>query len=414
MDNTKKCPYCGEEILAAAKKCKHCGEWFDKTANEDLKVNSSVKLENLYELARRAKKDNNPEKTIQYYEQVLMDDPNSWEAVFYSAFYSSIQNYRNDNISTAIGLLENCIYSAFSLFGTSIQETAEQKQYVEEVAENVADLSGVYLKELNEHYDEFRKAYFKAETSEHNNKVWDEYKDIYNARLIAVSKVYSLLGVKILFMFGDGCEFGEKAKSISEEAISIIEKYGGHIKKQDRKKIIDEYRAFMNTAIAAATTRRHNEYWDNNQSLKTKLESEKQSLNEQIAKLNTDIKAVPGYTEMVDSQKQLDEEKSSALSLIIKPKTGWLIFGIIVGIIGAFFTFGISLVLTIICSVIRYKKMKPYRTQQADVESEFKQKTQSLNEKYSRVISDIEAIKKDIASCESRIGEIDTELTKPR
>ena len=27
---TKQCPYCGEEILLAAKKCKHCGEWLEE------------------------------------------------------------------------------------------------------------------------------------------------------------------------------------------------------------------------------------------------------------------------------------------------------------------------------------------------------------------------------------------------
>lgn len=27
---TKKCPYCGGEIMESAKKCKHCGEWLEE------------------------------------------------------------------------------------------------------------------------------------------------------------------------------------------------------------------------------------------------------------------------------------------------------------------------------------------------------------------------------------------------
>jgi predicted amidophosphoribosyltransferase len=34
MEETKRCPYCGEEIKASAKKCRFCGEWLDKAPAE--------------------------------------------------------------------------------------------------------------------------------------------------------------------------------------------------------------------------------------------------------------------------------------------------------------------------------------------------------------------------------------------
>ncbi|MGN0018516.1 MAG: hypothetical protein ACI37S_05695 [Candidatus Gastranaerophilaceae bacterium] len=47
-NETKKCPFCGEEILATAKKCKHCGEWLEKSENNE--HNSQQKVSIKYEL----------------------------------------------------------------------------------------------------------------------------------------------------------------------------------------------------------------------------------------------------------------------------------------------------------------------------------------------------------------------------
>ncbi|MCL2665054.1 MAG: hypothetical protein FWE82_05525 [Defluviitaleaceae bacterium] len=159
------------------------------------------------------------------------------------------------------------------------------------------------------------------------------------------------------------------------------------------------------------------EYWAINFELKNELINKKKTLNEQIIELKSKIEKVPGRMEMLAEKNDLEQNYSIAMSSIYKnkPKTKFLTFAILVGIISAFFTpYGSSLILSLVCIIARIKILKPFRMHKKNELKEFNKNNDLINAKYSQVNLEISEIDKNIAICQSRIEEIDAELTKPR
>ena len=362
-----------------------------------VKIDNSAKLEKLYKVARRAREDGNSVQAFKNYEQLQIEDPDNWEPAFFVAYFSAENALKNDSpgdsvriigdrvslggkyrsgLDPAINTIRNSLDSVFDLI-EDIKEAEDQNAAVNKVSDYVES----FCKSLNDIIDSEKQRmiqqisnfYNQIEGVNYRMPLYDKNKEMSNAYRTDVLAILMLL---------------EKRKKRLEDVVG---------------------------------KRRFDEYWDAHKDEKYALESEKKSLNEQIARLNKDITAIPGYAEMVNNKQHIEQEKTNAMSSAAKPKTGLLTFGIIAGIIGALFTIGISIVLSIICLVLSIicginlsKKNKSYKEQQANVESEFEKKFQSLNEKHSRVYSEVDAIKKNIAPLENRIDAIDTELTKPR
>jgi len=124
--------------------CEHCGCKYSKEEAQKIiisgkvEVDESKKLDNLYQLARRAKDNNNASDGEKYYSEILLQNPNDWEASFYSVYYKAFEA-KIAEISNAANSISNCLNSTFSL----IKDIDKEKQlpaYIE-ITEKVKGIS---------------------------------------------------------------------------------------------------------------------------------------------------------------------------------------------------------------------------------------------------------------------------------
>ena len=105
-----------------------------------VKVDQSDELKNLYILARRAKNDKNINDVRKYYEQILVKDPNSWEANFYAAYSQQFDSIEDISLKLA-----TCVNTVFQLIKDHIKDADEQKAAITEVASTLIFASSNYF-----------------------------------------------------------------------------------------------------------------------------------------------------------------------------------------------------------------------------------------------------------------------------
>lgn len=266
-----------------------------------VKVDQSDELKNLYEIARRNRKDGNNEVASRYYDMILSKDPSSWEANYYSVYCKSV-GCSIANIQTAATSLANCLGSVLSLLkATEPKDTVREK--VMEVVDTSSNVVQMYANaSLNS---------FKGVSS----NIRADFASDFFERIKAATNIYYVLAVELRTRFGKYEWSHEKAIELCDCAYGYIESICDMFDIQ-RFKGYDYPMAFSHIFFAASQASvaysgekdratkalkglkekeqkmKHKKYWKEHKEEKQALESELNNLTEKIKDLQTKVDAI--------------------------------------------------------------------------------------------------------------------------
>lgn len=138
-----KCEMCGSNNLIKTDNiflCRNCGVKYtveearklmdesSENAVNKVKIDSSDKLNNLYQIARQASQSNNHDDAARYYDMILLEEPNSWEANFFRIYHKAMQCTIGE-IPAAADLIKNCLIHTFHLIDDNEDMEDKQESY---------------------------------------------------------------------------------------------------------------------------------------------------------------------------------------------------------------------------------------------------------------------------------------------
>lgn len=143
-----KCEICGSNDIIKSDGvyiCQHCGTKYTVEEARKLigvvEIDKSKDISNWRTLARRAKDQRNAEEAIKYYTQIESEDPNDWEAAFYSKYFRPLVG-DGSNYIQGMDNLARCLDSVLSLIKNNTDK-AKQETAINEVYSNCKTLMDI-------------------------------------------------------------------------------------------------------------------------------------------------------------------------------------------------------------------------------------------------------------------------------
>ena len=170
-----------------------------------VKIDDGGRLEKLFTSARRARDDGNWESAQKYYEMILVDDPNSWEAIFYSTYSASMQT-NIAGISNAILKVRNCLTSVFTEIKNNVP-AEEQDSAIREVVDQTYSIAAMMSVSAENHYNGISQDIKAQYTGECQGRI----QNCFDTILRAGDKILDIFGEEKIELARNAYKIGVKA-----------------------------------------------------------------------------------------------------------------------------------------------------------------------------------------------------------
>ena len=218
-DGVFECQSCGcKYTVEEAKKLMVEGV-VEVKVTEPVKIDNSSKIDGFYEIARRAREDGNITQAAQYYNLILQEEPNSWEAQFYSVYYIAM-DCKIAGIPNASYNIAGCLNSVISLMLANTKTETLQQLNLVKIGEDLVNISATFLKATRSFY---------VNTSD---SIKNQYTLKFNDEAYAIESILTTFEKEVLKRF-DNTVFGLtlanealiSAKLVCEAALKEVSRY---------------------------------------------------------------------------------------------------------------------------------------------------------------------------------------------